>query len=142
MGRTEVALIRSSNNEKPAPNTVKIKLTRFFCSSIIFEATVQRFLLTCFQYSIPNLNLQVNLLKEKREGILVYILSAITNDKKKNTYRAGLIYFCHAYFKHADWYSCQSLILWSFCCLPGNTTGLTQANRYQTSVPQPCNKPA
>ena len=91
------------------------------------------------------MNLQFSLLKEKRVGILVYILSATMQDNKrqeKNTYRASLIYLCHAYFKHADWYICQSLILWSFCCLLGNTTGLTQANRYQTSVPQPCNKPA
>ena len=91
------------------------------------------------------MNLQFNLLKEMRVGILVYILSATMQYNKRqeiNTYRASLIYLCHAYFKHADWYSCQSLILWSFCCIPGNTTGLTQANRYQTSVPQPCNKPA
>ena len=49
-GRTEVALIRSSNNEEPAPNTVNIKLTRFFGSSTTFEATVQRFLLTVLQH--------------------------------------------------------------------------------------------
>ena len=37
-------------------------------------------------YSIPNMNLQFNLLKEMRVGILVYIFLAqqcnITNDKK------------------------------------------------------------
>ena len=64
------------------------------------------------------------------------------NKRQKNTYRASLIYLRHAYLKHVDWYICQSLILWSFCRVPGNTAGLTQANRYQTTVPQPYNEPA
>ena len=34
------------------------------------------------------------------------------------------------------WYCCR------FACLPGNTARLRKANRYQISVPQPCNEPA
>ena len=64
------------------------------------------------------------------------------NKRQKNTYRASLIYLRHAYLKHVDWYICQSLILWSFCRVPGNTAGLKQANRHQTTVPQPYNEPA
>ena len=113
----------------------------FFSSIKRFEVIIQRFFVNLF-YSIPDSNLQF--IKGKLAGIFVDILRATQYNKRQeiNTYRASLIYLCHAYLKHVDWYICQSLILWSFCCFPGNTAGLTQANRYQTSVPQPCNEPA
>ena len=93
-------------------------------------------------YSIPIVNLQFIKGKAWRNSRAHSQCNEIQQTTRKITYRASFVYLCHVYLKHADRYICKSLILLSFCCLPGNTARLTQANRYQTSDPQTCNEPA
>ena len=93
-------------------------------------------------YSIPIVNLQFIKGKAWRNSRAHSQCNEIQQTTRKITYRASFVYLYHVYLKHADWYICKSLILLSFCCLPGNTARLTQANRYQTSDPQTCNEPA
>ena len=93
-------------------------------------------------YSIPIVNLQFIKGKAWRNSRAHSQCNETQQTTRKITYRTSFVYLCHAYLKHVDWYICKSLILLSFFCLPGNAARLTQANRYQTSVPQPCNEPA
>ena len=93
-------------------------------------------------YSIPIVNPQFIKGKAWRNSRAHSQCNEIQQTTRKFAYQTSCVHLCHVHLKHADWYICKSLILLSFCCLPGNTARLTQANRYQTSVPHPCNKPA
>ena len=93
-------------------------------------------------YNIPIVNVQFIKGKAWRNSRTHSQCNAIQQTTRKITYRTSFVYLCRPHLKNTDWYICKSLILLSFCCLPGNTARLRKANRYQTSVPQPGNEPA